>query len=340
MPVATGLSLSLCLMSLKSSDIPLRRRIIFSRIDQVSCVKAVSQAGLLVHTVDQCMDPDTGEYCTDLNAIRNLIEQHGADEVLAVVICTSCFAPRSPDDVVSVSEICKEFGISLVVNNAYGLICSKTTQMIQDACARGRLDYVVQSLDKNFMVPVGGSVVFSNVIGRIPTLCQTYPGRAHANHIIDLFITFLSMGLLEWREIRRRRRELFEYVKREMLPSVCEVMECRVIPSSANRISIAIALPPYIGDLGIGGKLYHRGVSGAKVLSPKKFGLHGLCESDDCYVIVFAVSVESCQEDYKVFFKYLDDLLSRERRKEMKLDAFAVQQGFRKKADSETTSSV
>lgn len=49
-------------------------------------------------------------------------------------------------------------------------------------------------MDKNFMVPVGGSIVFSPHKNLIKNLSAIYPGRATATPAIDLFITLLEMG--------------------------------------------------------------------------------------------------------------------------------------------------
>ena len=57
-----------------------------------------------------------------------------------------------------------------------------------------RLDLVIQSTDKNFMVPVGGSIVFSQSDSLIQQVSKQYPGRATSSPILDLFITLLSMG--------------------------------------------------------------------------------------------------------------------------------------------------
>jgi arylsulfatase len=45
--------------------------------------------------------------------------------------------------------------VAHVINNAYGLQCKKTSKLINRACAVGRVDAVVCSTDKNFLVPVG-----------------------------------------------------------------------------------------------------------------------------------------------------------------------------------------
>ena len=73
---------------------------------------------------------------------------------------TSCFAPRIPDKVDEISLMAKKYGIFHVVNNAYGIWCSKIAHMIKEGYTKGECTVVVQSTDKNFMVPVGGSFIF------------------------------------------------------------------------------------------------------------------------------------------------------------------------------------
>jgi hypothetical protein len=48
-----------------------------------------------------------------------------------------------------------------VVNNAYGVQASATAAEISRAMRVGRVDVVVSSTDKNFLVPVGGALAYS-----------------------------------------------------------------------------------------------------------------------------------------------------------------------------------
>jgi O-phospho-L-seryl-tRNASec:L-selenocysteinyl-tRNA synthase len=48
------------------------------------------------------------ELGTDLAAVRAEVERIGPESVLAVFTTTSCFAPRAPDDLPGVAQICKE----------------------------------------------------------------------------------------------------------------------------------------------------------------------------------------------------------------------------------------
>ena len=61
---------------------------------------------------------------------------------------------------------------------------------------RGRVDAFVQSTDKNFMVPVGGSVVASSSPDFIKQVSQIYPGIifTHNDNIIVLSI-FTEMSV-------------------------------------------------------------------------------------------------------------------------------------------------
>jgi O-phospho-L-seryl-tRNASec:L-selenocysteinyl-tRNA synthase len=61
-----------------------------------------------------------------------------------------------------VSLLAKKYKVFHVVNNAYGVWCSKIANSIKEGMKNGECTVVVQSTDKNFMVPVGGSIIFSN----------------------------------------------------------------------------------------------------------------------------------------------------------------------------------
>lgn len=168
LPTATGLSLSLVLLTLLAirkkeaaaikgsladaahSAAASPRFAIWSRIDQKSCYKALLTAGLTPVVVEPLLRGD--ELVTDVDGIREAIERCGPASVVAVISTTSCFAPRAPDDVVEVARLCKAAGVPHVVNNAYGLQVSSICHALNEACRVGRVDAIVSSTDKNFMV--------------------------------------------------------------------------------------------------------------------------------------------------------------------------------------------
>jgi O-phospho-L-seryl-tRNASec:L-selenocysteinyl-tRNA synthase len=149
LPMCTGMSMSLVLSALRhgSKDV-----VLWSRIDQKSCFKAVQTAGLKCVVVPTRIERD--EVVTDLDAMESLLNEYEG-RVLSVITTSSCFAPRVPDQVDKVAKLCAQYGVGHVINNAYGLQCKKTCKLINRACAVGRVDAVVCSTDKNFLVPVG-----------------------------------------------------------------------------------------------------------------------------------------------------------------------------------------
>jgi len=85
------------------------------------------------------------------------------------------------------------------------------------ACRRGRVDAIVQSTDKNFMVPVGGAIVTAPA-GKsrgwlVDAVAKGYPGRAAMTPLLDLLTTLLYWGAAGWREKLQQREELYDYLK-------------------------------------------------------------------------------------------------------------------------------
>lgn len=162
LPLCTGMSMSLLLGSIRAAAQAENKNdsehettkdiVLWSRIDQKSCFKAVHSAGLTCVVVPTRVDGD--EVVTDMDAMEAAFANYG-DRVLAVITTTSCFAPRVPDAVDRVAKLCEARDVYHIINNAYGLQCAKTSKMINRACVVGRVDAIVCSTDKNFLVPVG-----------------------------------------------------------------------------------------------------------------------------------------------------------------------------------------
>jgi O-phospho-L-seryl-tRNASec:L-selenocysteinyl-tRNA synthase len=127
------MTISLVLLAL-SSYRPRCKVVLWLRIDQKTCLKSIFTAGCTAHVVSNRMDGDN--VVTDLDGLAAAIAQVGAENVLAVISTTSCFAPRRPDDVKGVAKLCKEAQIPHVVNHAYGLQDSQTNKML---CSAGAL---------------------------------------------------------------------------------------------------------------------------------------------------------------------------------------------------------
>jgi O-phospho-L-seryl-tRNASec:L-selenocysteinyl-tRNA synthase len=161
LPLCTGMSMALFLQSIQqhnnstgNTTTGTKNIVLWSRIDQKSCFKAIGVAGLKCVVVPTRIQQD--EVTTDLEAMEAALQEYG-HTVLAVITTTSCFAPRVPDAVDKVAKLCQKYNVYHVINNAYGLQCLKTSKLINRACVVGRVDGIVCSTDKNFLVPVGKS---------------------------------------------------------------------------------------------------------------------------------------------------------------------------------------
>ena len=309
LPVATGMGLMLGMTAVSQLHRDTNRRnVIWSRIDQKSCIKSMTfDPSLTVHCVEQTYAHDG--LVTDVGGIKTLITSLGADTIHSIVLTTSTFAPRTPDDVPSVAVLCKDNNIPLVVNNAYGLQCTKCCHLINEAIRVGRLDLVVQSTDKNFGVPVGGSILFGPLAERVNAI---YPGRASLSPILDLLITLLELGRNDLKKLFDERREMLHYMRAQL----AEISEVRVLDIPANQISLAVASErfPELLDEELGSELFMRNVSGSRVfvrsdkvkmidqgLQPlKNFGCHSSDSQFDTYINV-ACAVGSTKRDVDRF---------------------------------------
>ncbi|CAJ0948226.1 unnamed protein product [Ranitomeya imitator] len=204
-PMATGMSLTLCFLTLRHKR-PKAKYIIWPRIDQKSCFKSMITAGFEPVVIENVLEGD--ELRTDLSAVQSRICELGAENILCVHSTTSCFAPRVPDRLEELAEICAKYDIPHIVNNAYGVQSSKCMHLIQQGARRGRIDAFVQSLDKNFMVPVGGAIVAGFNESFLEEISKMYPGRASASPSLDVLITLLSLGASGYKRLLTERKVL------------------------------------------------------------------------------------------------------------------------------------
>jgi O-phospho-L-seryl-tRNASec:L-selenocysteinyl-tRNA synthase len=82
-----------CSVNSSSSSPPvLPRFVVWSRIDQKTCLKAITAANLVPVVIELLQQGD--ELVTDVAGIQAAVERLGPANVAAVVTTTSCFAPR------------------------------------------------------------------------------------------------------------------------------------------------------------------------------------------------------------------------------------------------------
>lgn len=317
LPLATGMTLTMCMLTLRRGN-PEGKFVIWPRIDQKSCFKAILTAGLVPLVVQNLIVTDSATGLpvleTDVEEVCRLLRTHGK-EVLCVLSTTSCFAPRQPDRVDEIAKLCLQTGAAHVVNNAYGLQCPVIAKMVNRAVVVGRVDALVQSTDKNFLVPVGGAVVAAKDSRFLSALAATYPGRASSAPVLDLFITLLAMGASGYRQLlaeRERMRALVADGLRGLLRESGEGL----LPAPRNTISSAAPLRGAGGDSVLGAMLFQRCVSGCRVVkssgavsdvSGYKFtnwGAH--CDAYPVAYFTVACSVGLTAHEVRSFFKRLE----------------------------------
>lgn len=241
LPLATGMALTTTFLALRGMVPPSAQYIVWPRIDQKTCLKCITAAGFepLVVEMKLCGE----ELVTDLEAIESVVQKVGQDAIACVMTTTSCFAPRASDDIVAVAKMCHREGVPHVINNAYGVQSASICSSITSACRKGRVDAIVQSTDKNFMVPVGGAVLASpknrpELTQRVNSL---YPGRAAMSPLLDIFVTLLQLGADGWKEKLEERERLMQYT-RDALQRIAHALGERVIATPGNPISMAMTL--------------------------------------------------------------------------------------------------
>lgn len=338
LPLATGMSISLCLLSLRQQR-PEAQCVIWFRVDQKTCLKSILTCGLKPIIIQPRIQGD--ELATDLDALRSILQTTPASSILCIIPTTSVFAPRLPDDIIGVSKLAKEFEIPVLVNNAYGLQSSVICKAINRAIRVGRVDLLVSSTDKNMLVPVGGALVYSPSHDSIDIVRKNYPGRASMSPILDVFITLLSMGKLKIRDYLKRREECYEYLHTR-LAEVAEQFGQRLLNIPHNPISLAVTLDmpmevdhntaehrvvdtidgPCKGEFKytdaditrFGAMLYTRGVSGARCVghhNRKSIGEYvfdnygGHCDNYPHAYFTAAAAIGICKEDVDTFIERL-----------------------------------
>lgn len=319
-PMATGMSLGFCMMSIRQ-DKPNAKFVIMPRIDQKSCIKSITCAGFTPVIIEPVKDGD--ELVTNLTEIESKINELEPENIACILSTTSCFAPRIPDRIEKIASICKKNNIFHLINNAYGLQSTKITHMINQAMRSGRVDVVVQSTDKNLMVPVGGAIWAVSDKSVLSKITEFYPGRASFGQSMDVLITLLALGSDEYRCMLKERKECFLYLKNE-LQKLAEKYNEKVFDTPNNPISIGFTLNQFgniTKDLTeIGSMLFTRLVSGVRVIVPgesksvtpnghifKNFGSHSNGSDTPYFTAAAAIGIK--REDIDLFIKRLHKIL-------------------------------
>ena len=275
LPFATGMALTLSYLTLRLLK-PKAKYIIWSRIDQKTCLKCIITSGfepLIINPIPN--KKNDYEIETDIEQIKAVIDKYGIDNILCITSTTSCFAPRCYDNIEEISKICYEKKIFHVINNAYGIYCTKIIDLLNKADKIGDISLIVSSTDKNFMVPVGGSFIYSSNEDLVQKIKKNYPGRASISPIIDLFITFLEMGKNKYKALIKERKEKYDILIKKMEKVAIKFGE-KIIAMNGNKISILFTLKNIVEKSGnkdakeIGSMCFNRQISGVRIITSSK----------------------------------------------------------------------
>ncbi|KYQ51108.1 O-phosphoseryl-tRNA(Sec) selenium transferase [Trachymyrmex zeteki] len=296
-PMATGMSLVLCMLTLKQ-DRPRAKYVLWPRIDQKSSFKSIITAGLEPIVIEMQIIGD--ELKTDMQRLEAQMAALG-ESVACVLTTTSCFAPRACDSVDTIAALCSQYNIPHLVNNAYGMLLvlvpgyrgtfrlktillnvlhyiakslqsTRCMHLIQEASRKGRVDAFVQSTDKNFLVPVGGAIIGSFDKNLLDRISKMYPGRASASSVMDVMITLLSLGMAGYKQLIAQRKEMYSYLKEELGKLATRHGE-RLLDTKGNPISMAMTLQCLSHQHDnkqvtmLGSMLFLRNVSGTRVIT-------------------------------------------------------------------------
>lgn len=165
--------------------------------------------------------------------------------------------------------LCQKYSTAHVINHAYGVQCSSLNKLVNRAMTIGRVDFLVASLDKNFMVPVGGAFVASQLPSNVELVSQLYPGRASASPTLDLFVTLLAMGKRDLTRLLAAREALVETLRNVLLELADRHGE-RLLATPSNPISMALSLER-LDEAGVavtfvGSMMFQRCISGTRVV--------------------------------------------------------------------------
>ncbi|HIP91395.1 MAG TPA: O-phosphoseryl-tRNA(Sec) selenium transferase [Methanothermococcus okinawensis] len=301
LPVATGLSLSLCLNALRrmyNSNVA-----IYPYAAHKSPIKGIYLAGFKMRLVETKLYGDSVQ--VDVGDIEDAILQEiDIGNNPCVVSTLTFFPPRESDHIEEIAKICEEYNIPHVINGAYALQSRYYIERLRRAF-KYRVDAVVSSSDKNLLTPIGGGIVYSKNRDFLREISLSYPGRACATPVVNILVSLLTLGMrgyLKLMEEQRGCRDLLE----KLLNDLAEKTGGKVL-NITNPISLSITV--HSDPVEIAGKLYNLRVTGPRgVRSTDKFAtcyLHGYPYN----YIVISASLGVKEEDIIAVVEKLENIL-------------------------------
>ncbi|MFW9845952.1 MAG: O-phosphoseryl-tRNA(Sec) selenium transferase [Candidatus Thorarchaeota archaeon] len=262
LPLATGMAIGLVLSALRRATGI--NTVLLPRLDHTSPEKGVKLTGLNLLTTPTFLEDDAVR--ADLGVLEK--EMAGGDSC-AVLATTTFFPPREPDPVKEIARLCSDKNVPLVINNAYGVQSEKVMKSLKAAIDAGRVDAIVQSSDKNFLAPVGASIVASPSEENVIQTAESYAGRASASPVAQTLAALLALGRERYMSLRAEQVENRTYLETR-LTEIAESIGQRVL-AVENTIACAMTLDGLDAEA-IGGHLYNARVTGPRAIPLGGFG--------------------------------------------------------------------
>jgi O-phospho-L-seryl-tRNASec:L-selenocysteinyl-tRNA synthase len=296
-PLATGMTLALALSVIRDKTGKLE--VVYPRIDHKSPLKAIKFVGMKAKILDGVVMGD---------AVRvpvEDIEKAISSETAAILSTTTFFPPREPDDVVEIAEIADKFNVFHVINNAYGVQSREIMKILRKAIDSGRVDVIIQSTDKNFLTPVGGSIMASPNEDLLTEISSAYPGRATASPILQFVVAILSLGIKGYEQLRDKQ-ESNKQLLEEDLRALAYKYDEKVL-EVWNPTAVAMTLKNIKNPKKAGYRLYSSRVTGARVMNPTDFGV--CCKKYTSAYITLSAAIGSNEKDVRTAIERLDSIL-------------------------------
>jgi O-phospho-L-seryl-tRNASec:L-selenocysteinyl-tRNA synthase len=296
LPLATGMAIGLVVGVAR--DDTKKHEVVYPRVDHRSPLKGMQLMGMKVKIVDAEVSGDAVRVPIDK------VSEAIGEETATIVSTTTFFPPREPDNVKAIARLAAEENVFHIINNAYGVQSRQIMKLIQGAIDAGRVDAVVQSTDKNFLTPVGGSIVASPSPSFAERVSKMYAGRASAAPIIQFLAAILSLGIKGYETLRdeqERNRGLLE----EYLKKVAEKHNERLL-NVYNPIAAAMTLTHHEAKR-VGYNTYTLRVTGPRVLEETDFGV--CCKRYHSPYITINAAIGSTEKDIQSATSRLDKAL-------------------------------
>ncbi|TFG33230.1 O-phosphoseryl-tRNA(Sec) selenium transferase [Candidatus Thorarchaeota archaeon] len=261
-PVSTGMSIALVLSALRR-EVGIKK-VLYPRIDHTSPKRGIALAGLDEVQIPTVIEGDAVR--VNLGEFEKSISN---TEACAVLATTTFFPPRESDPVKSIARLCSEYDVPLIINNAYGVQSQEIMMQIRSAIDAGRVDAVIQSSDKNFLTPVGGSIVVSPKSELIAWVSDTYAGRASAAPVIQTLAALLSIGYERYKELQKQQLENLAQLQESLL-IIAEKLGQRLL-EVRNPVAFAITMDGLDVEE-IGARLYNARVTGPRAVKKGDYG--------------------------------------------------------------------